>query len=128
MAGTESSAGTRPFNRHVLVGIAIMLLGLAVLAGRFDGWPPLPGSWWPFLLLFLGTARILYPAECNGRPASRGGAFWLIAVGGWGLISEARLFGFDYSTSWPLLIIAAGVIMVWRAFEEPAAGRSRHAN
>jgi hypothetical protein len=52
----------------------------------------------------------------------------LTAVGVWGLISEARLFGFDYSTSWPLLIIAAGMIMVWRAFEDAAGGRSSHAN
>jgi hypothetical protein len=44
-----------------------------------------------------------------------------VGVGLWGLISETRVFGFGYSTSWPLLVILAGVAIVWRAMEQPAS-------
>jgi hypothetical protein len=44
-----------------------------------------------------------------------------VLIGNWALISEWHLFGFTYGTSWPLLLIASGAMMVWRALETRAA-------
>lgn len=111
-------------NARVLFGLAIVLIGFAMLAQRNDGWGiHLDVRWWPWLLILLGAAKMVVPGEHKGRRRSRRGGFWLFSIGGWGLISEAQLFGFDYSTSWPLLLVAAGINIVWRSVEEPPGRR-----
>ena len=48
-----------------------------------------------------------------------------MGVGGWAWASENHLFGLEFGTSWPLLIILAGVLVVWQALGEPAPSRRR---
>jgi hypothetical protein len=52
---------------------------------------------------------------------------WLLFVGGWGLLNEYRLFGIHYGHSWPILLIGAGVLMVWRAMDQGVTNRSTSA-
>jgi hypothetical protein len=66
---------------------------------------------------------MMVPGEHRGRPRTRRSGFWLLAVGAWGLISESEWFGFDYSTSWPLLIVALGINIVWKSLEAPPGRR-----
>lgn len=42
------------------------------------------------------------------------GGLWLLGVGCWMLVSQLHVFGLDYHTSWPLLIILSGTIMLAR--------------
>jgi hypothetical protein len=107
------------------LGIALMLAGLALMAYRLDLWDlDLSRHFWPLVPLAIGLAQVIVPpADKAGRRSRRGG-MWLIYVGLWGLISEYRLFGLDYGSSWPLLIIAAGLNIVWRSLESP---RTRNA-
>jgi hypothetical protein len=42
------------------------------------------------------------------------GGLWLLGVGCWMLVSQLHLFGLDYHTSWPLLIVLSGIIMLVR--------------
>jgi hypothetical protein len=123
MTYPDSSDEGHLLNRRVLVGIAMMLVGVAMLADRNDGWRLDSSGWWPLFVLFVGAVKVVDPGYRKGRRRSRRGGVWLLAVGAWGLVSEAELFGFDYTTSWPLLIIALGLIIAWRAVEE--AGRPR---
>ena len=124
MSETETQSADRG---HVVVGAAIVLLGLAFLADQSGAWHlTLSSRMWPFILLFMGLARMAWPRQRDGRPSSRRGGVWLLSIGIWGLISEYRLFGLHYGSSWPLLVVAAGINMVWRAFDEPKApGRLR---
>lgn len=114
-------------SRHdarVLLGSAIILIGVAMLVERNDGWAiRLDASWWPLLLLLLGFVKLVAPGERRGRPRSRRSAIWLLSIGTWGLISEAELFGLDYSTSWPLLVVALGLNIAWGALEAPPVRR-----
>ncbi len=32
---------------------------------------------------------------------------------------EMHLFGLDYGTSWPLMVVGAGLLIVWRAYDGP---------
>jgi hypothetical protein len=104
---------------RVLFGLMVMLVGAFFLADRFDWWGvrvhvPL----WPWVLLVLGVAR--WSASADGRrPLSRT-ALWFIAIGVWGLITEYHLFGLGYRRGWPLLVLIAGVFIVWRAVDPPA--------
>ena len=109
---------------RVLFGLMVMLVGAFLLADRFDWWGvhvrlPL----WPWILVFIGLAR-WQSAVDRGRRMSRS-ALWLIAIGTWGFITESHLFGFGYRRGWPLLVLIAGVFIVWRAVDPPADRRGR---
>ena len=109
---------------HVAIGAAIILIGLAFFGAQADWWDfRISARFWPFILLFMGAARMVWPRVRQGHRPSRRGGLWLLMIGAWGLISEFRLLGLHYGTSWPLLIVAAGINMVWRALEEPCANR-----
>lgn len=79
----------------------------------------------PFVLIAIGSAMVVNRGggigcrvrEDDVRLRRRGGSFggvWLIGVGCWLLISRTHVFGLDYSTSWPLLIVLAGLMIVIR--------------
>jgi hypothetical protein len=78
---------------------------------------------WPWVLILLGLARISVRRTEGRAGVSRSGV-WLIFIGGWGLASELRLGGLTYATSWPLLLIGAGGMIVWRSFQ-PTTTRCR---
>lgn len=131
-AGPEAPAAAA--RKRLLVGAALMLVGV-VLMTSLHGWGgawwlrllrALGRGWWPLVPLTLGLLRIAFPGSDRGRPRSRSGGAWLLLIGVWGLISEFRLFALGFSTSWPLLIVAAGLVIVWRALEDArGAGRTQ---
>lgn len=106
-----------------VVGVALMLIGAGILADRFDLWRiRVSTDFWPFVPLAFGLARMIDPPVRDGRRSRRSGA-WLVYIGVWGLVSEYGVFGFHYGNSWPLLIVAAGLNMVWRSLEPPPERR-----
>jgi hypothetical protein len=117
---------TRGLNGRVLVGMLIIAAGLVMMSDQI-GWSGLhlSGRYWPLFLIGFGLVRWLAPADC-GRPRARRGGAWFMYLGLWFFVNEFHLFGLDYHNSWPLLIIGAGIGMVWRAFEG-SAGRCTRA-
>src|SRR5262245_9690557 len=81
-----------------MIGPAFLILvGMAMLVERGK--------------VFCGARKTL-PDGTSRRPSRRRdvhtGGLWLLGVGSWMLISQLHLFGLDYHTSWPLLIILSG--------------------
>ena len=112
---SDIDTSSRPRGGQVLVGLAIILVGLGFLAHRLDVWHVhLSLRMWPLVLLIMGGAKVI---DRNARSG-----LFLIYIGLWGLVSEFRLFGLGYESSWPLLIIGVGLNTVWRAVED---GRTR---
>ena len=106
-------------NREVLVGSAMMVIGLALFAESRTGLDVnLWSSGWAVLLFVVGLMRFIDPRTGDGECPSRRTGAWLMMVGAWGFCSSNELFGLSFGTSWPLLIIAAGIIMVWWAIDE----------
>lgn len=107
-------------NRQVLSGLVLIVTGLVLFTIEWQAWNiRWWSSWWALLLFVLGVLRLLDPGEADAKPGSRRPAAWLIGIGIWGFVSESRLFGLTYLTSWPLLVVTGGVSMLWRAVEEP---------
>jgi cell wall-active antibiotic response 4TMS protein YvqF len=118
---TPDTRATRSNHGRILAGIAVMLAGLAMLADRTGlGGLHLSGRYWPLILIVLGVLKISDRTRGDGARRPLRSGLWLVYVGLWALVSEFHLFGFDYSNSWPLLVIGAGVSIVWRAFDSPA--------
>ena len=125
-AAPQANANRDDGDGPVLFGAALILVGLAFLADQADLiHVTLSERMWPFILLFFGLVRLFVPGYRHGRRRPRRGAVWLLSIGIYGLVSEYRLFGLDYATSWPLLIVAAGLNMVLKSFEAPCARRVR---
>jgi hypothetical protein len=101
---------------RIVVGVVVMVLGILLLLDT-TGVAGLETTWrlWPFALLAIGLARVTNAAEaeCPGRA----NGVLLLLLGVWGLVSEFHLFGFDYLSSWPLLLIAIGTGIVWRSVD-----------
>jgi len=109
---------------NVLFGIVLILLGVAVLADQAD-WVHWTAwlNFWPFIVFAFGLARLIAPGSHQGHRRPRWSATWLLAIGIWGAVSEYRLFGLNFATSWPLLVVAAGLNMVFKSFDSSCAPR-----
>ena len=106
---------------RVVAGLIIIAAGVAMLVDRIGILGiHLSGRYWPLLLMAFGFMRLLDPpARRNGRRRSRWTGAWFVYLGLWGFVSEFHVLGLDYNTSWPLLIVGAGIGIIWRAFEDP---------
>ena len=113
-----------PLGAHkgrVFAGLLIIAAGVVLLADRIGiSGIHLSGRYWPLLLMAFGFMRLFDPPlRRNGRRRSRWTGAWFIYLGLWGFASEFHVLGLDYNTSWPLLIVGAGIGIIWRAFEDP---------
>jgi hypothetical protein len=105
---------------RVVFGLVVMLVGALLLLDRLGWWGVrLNVPLWPWVLVALGLARLSdRSTDANGCVRGRRSAAWLLFIGAWGLLNEYRLFGFHYGHSWPILLIGAGAIVVWRALDQ----------
>lgn len=111
----EIASGDRGRNYGSITGgLIVLALGALMFADR-SGYAQahlmrfFPGV----VLLLLGVVSLT-----TGRRTRRGrrpfGGLWLVVVGTWMIASQGQLFGLTFHTSWPLLIVGIGLLMVVR--------------
>lgn len=105
---------------RVVFGLVVMLAGAAMLLERLDWGFRLNVPVWPCVFLLIGLAR-LSERRASGRIGINRSGAWFIFLAAWGFVNEYRLWGVTFATSWPLLLVGAGTIIVWRAVA-PMAG------
>ena len=94
---------------HVILGGMLMALGAVFLLGRLDVVAPWAVDlWFPLLLVVFGLARIVWPRRNSPVPG-----VWIALVGG--LILLDRLGIVAMHESWPVFVIMAGMLMIFRA-------------
>ena len=93
----------------------ILALGALMLLDSHGGWPAHSIRFFPgIVLILIGTVRLLWGDDnCRGRRSSFGG-FWLVFVGIWLIANQSHIYGMTFRHSWPILIVAWGVIIVAR--------------
>lgn len=97
---------------RLVLGLFLIAIGGLLLAGSLGfEVPRRVWSYWPLLLIGLGAVKLLWPGTADDR---RGG-YWLTVIGLWGAINVFDLFGLHWGNSWPLLIIAAGLLVAVEA-------------
>ncbi|MEO8078705.1 MAG: DUF5668 domain-containing protein [Acidobacteriota bacterium] len=105
----------------IVGGLIVIIVGL-VLLGDQTGFSEirLSSHLWPMILVVLGVVKLSdsQPRHDGRRHAFRSG-LWLVYLGFWGFVNEFHLFGLNYGTSWPLLVVGVGLLTVWRALERP---------
>jgi hypothetical protein len=72
-------------------------------------------QWLPYLMIGIGVFKMALWSSAE-QVAS---GFGLALFGTWFLITVNGWFGFDWSNSWPLALVAIGLSMVSRSLLEP---------
>lgn len=90
----------------IVIGSLILLDHLNVINGERI-W-----KYWPLLLIVLGIAKLV-------NEGKRVGGIMLILVGAFFMAEHLGYRMFTWATLWPVLIILAGVAMIWGRFDKP---------
>ena len=125
MDSTGAAERPRISQTKIVFGLVVMTIGLLLLLDQMS-WAGV--HWnvpiWPWILIVIGISKLSdRPLDDRGLRRGRRSAVWLIFIGAWGLLNEYRLFGIHYGDSWPILVIGAGVLMVWRSIDSPSCDR-----
>lgn|ERR1041385_7151992 len=78
-------------------------------------------TWWPMALVIFGVSRFVH------RPKAWSGVS-LIVVGLWLQITTLHWWGVTFESSWPLLLIGWGALIVIRALLRATRGDSTEVN
>jgi hypothetical protein len=97
----------------VVAGFLMIGLGVLILAGRAEigDIGDLFRLYWPMILVVIGLPKLR-------RRETAGSGLWLMALGGWMQVAHLGLFGLTWRSSWPILLIALGAVIVVKAFLE----------
>jgi hypothetical protein len=99
------------FNSQTILGIAILLMGVFFLLDNTSVLDIGPfWKYWPIILIIAGAGKMI---EADDKKGVIDGA-WLAFIGTWLFISFNHIFGLSFRTSWPLLIVAWGVSILWK--------------
>jgi predicted membrane protein len=104
------SCKTNDVNSAVLSGIALVAVGGLLLLsqmGVIHDW----FNFWAAVFVFVGLLNVLQSSKA--RP-------WGFVLIGIGVLFELDQLGFihvSFQLYWPVLVIAAGAIMIWRAYQ-----------
>jgi hypothetical protein len=95
---------------QVAFGVAIMSAGLVILMDRLELFRPDDLTrFWPVLLVTFGLSRIIWPP----RPGAEASGMWIALIGGLLLLDRANVA--PLGESWPVLVIMAGLTVVFKA-------------
>ena len=100
----------------VVVGVVLVALGVSILLDRMEIYTwDLWTTWWPALIVLLGLVR-LATVRC-ARDVGRGVTD--LGIGAWLWLTVTHWHGLDWSTSWPMALVAVGAGMIARAIASP---------
>jgi Domain of unknown function (DUF5668) len=104
---------------RILFGAAIMVIGLIFLMDHMHlVGAEMLATFWPLVFVVYGLTRIIVPS----RPGAEVGGLW-IALFGW-LFMLDRLNITSVRESWPVFLIVAGLMVVFRALGWLPSSRS----
>jgi hypothetical protein len=95
---------------RIATGLVVLALGALMLLDRHGVFDRHNIRLFPgIVLIVLGVVRLLWGDAARRRSF---GGVWLVVIGGWLIVNESHLMGLTYEDSWPVLIVAAGVMIV----------------
>jgi len=109
---TAPNGRDRGINPAVLNGGALILAGILLLLDQLN---IISFDFWALVFLIGGLIKLLQ--SCDG-----GGRFWgglLMVVGAAIEVEHLGFFRLHLDRTWPIFVIIAGLILIWRAYQAP---------
>ena len=118
--GSEAGRGSRrAMTGQVLMGLFVIAVGLLFLLDNLDIIELREAlAFWPIVFIFAGLAKLLDTSTPHGYLVGLAG----IAIGTAMILNRLGLIDFSWRMSWPLVVIGAGVFLVYRATRRQGAG------
>lgn len=111
-------ARNRRYGGGLFSGVVLIAVGIAFLLERTDLMSMSQTlRFWPLFVIWIGLVQLIKPA--GGRRS-----IFPLLIGIWLQISTLELFGLDFSTSWPLAIIAVGASFVFESLLRGSSGKA----
>jgi len=103
----------RPRNNGIIPGMILLTIGVVFLLDHM-GLIHADSLWrfWPVILIAIGLRKIFQ------KDALVIGAGFIV-VGALMILHVVGLIGLSWGTIWPLVLIGAGVLLIWNRFETP---------
>ena len=100
------------FNPAVLNGLALIVVGGILLLDQLN---IISVDFWALVFGAFGLLRIFQAQDATGR--IWGG--FLLAIGIAFELQHLRHFDLQLDRTWPVFVIAAGLLLIWRAYQQP---------
>ncbi len=105
--GTSSRFGGQLFLGLLLIGMGVLFLADNLYYLEIGPiW-----KYWPFILVLLGIQKVVNAKDRDDV----GSGVWLLFIGLWLFVSLNHIWGLHFSDSWPFLIIAWGISVIWKS-------------
>ncbi len=118
VSGKASMSDTRDtgINPAVLNGGALILVGILLL---LDQMGIIAFDFWALIFFVGGLLKLLQSCDTTGR-------LWGGLLMTAGVLIELNVLGrlnFHFDRMWPVFVIAAGLILIWKAYQAPTESR-----
>jgi uncharacterized integral membrane protein len=115
-AARQARREARRFDRgvtsQVLMGVLVIAIGLLFLLDNLDIIEVRHAlAFWPLVFIFAGVAKLLDTSSPNGYLLGLAG----IGIGTAMILNRLGIIYFSWRMAWPLVLIAAGAVVVYRA-------------
>lgn len=108
----QARRGDRGVTSQVLMGVLVIALGLLFLLDNLDIIDVHDAlAFWPLVFIFAGIAKLLDTSSPNGYLVGLAG----IGIGTAMILNRLGIIYFSWRTAWPLILIAVGAMLVYRA-------------
>lgn len=103
-------------DENLYLGILLVALGALFLFDRMDVFD-LHDAWqfWPFIIVAVGLSKIFTASKAE----QAGTGLWLIFIGLWLYVSIEEIWDLGFRETWPAIVIAWGIGLVWKSFGRP---------
>ena len=119
-ARREARRNDRGVTSQVLMGVLVIAIGLLFLLDNLDIIDVHDAlAFWPLIFIFAGVAKLLDTTTPNGYLIGLAG----IAVGVTMILHRLGIIYFSWRAAWPLVLIAVGAMVVYRAMTGQRAAR-----
>ena len=103
---------------QVMMGVLVIAIGLLFLLDNLDIIEVHDAlSFWPLVFIFAGVAKLLDTSSPDGYLIGLAG----IGIGSAMILNRLGIIHFSWRTMWPLILIAVGAIVVYRAMRAQRA-------
>ena len=111
-ARREARRAERGMTSQVLMGVLVIAIGLLFLLDNLDIIEVHDAlAFWPLIFIFAGVAKLLDTSSPNGYLVGLAG----IGVGVTMILHRLGIIYFSWRAAWPLVLIAVGLLVVYRA-------------